>query len=88
MLHPLKITKTGSAVLFALLMLVVAGCSKEEVVAPGAAPQVSKALKPAQGSSDQGGTTVTPDNTGNGVSPITDDGDDLGDKERSNKPKP
>lgn len=71
--------------LLALLMLVATGCSKEEVMAPGAAPQVSKSLKPAQGSGDQGGTTVT---SGNGASPITDDGDDLGDKERSNKPKP
>jgi len=78
---------TGSAMLFALLMLVATGCSKEEVVAPNAVPQVSKALKPVQGSSDQGGTTVTPGTKGSGVSPITDDGDDLGDKERSSKPK-
>ena len=79
---------TTSAMFFALLMLVASGCSKEEVVAPNAVPQVSKALKPVQGSSDQGGTTVTNGNTDNSTSPITDDGDDLGDKERSNKPKP
>ena len=88
MLRPVKITMTASAMLFALLMLVVTGCAKEEAVAPNVVPQISKALKPAQGSGDQEGTSVTPDNTGNGVSPITDDGDDLGDKERSSKPRP
>ncbi len=78
---------TASAMLFALLMLVATGCSKEEVVAPTTAPQVSKSMKPVQGSSDQGGTTITPGNTDNSKDPISDDGDDLGDKERSSKPK-
>ena len=79
---------TASAMLFALLMLFATGCSKEEVVAPNGTPVISKALKPVQVSNGQGGTIVTPADTGNGVAPITDDGDDLGDKERSSKPRP
>lgn len=78
---------TGSVMLVALLLLMATGCTKEEVVAPSAIPQVSKNLKPVHGNSDQGDTTIVPSNTGNSVSPITDDGDDLGDKERSSKPK-
>ncbi|MEO5584299.1 MAG: hypothetical protein ABIQ75_02500 [Flavobacteriales bacterium] len=88
MFRPVKITMTASAMLFALLMLVATGCSKEEVVAPNGAPLISRSLKPVQASNGQGGTSVTPGDTGNGVAPITDDGDDLGDKERSSKPKP
>lgn len=82
MLGPVKITMTASAMLFALFMLVATGCSKEEVMAPNVVPQMSKALKPLQGDS-----TITDGNTSKGASPITDDGDDLGDKERSSKPK-
>lgn len=74
----------GSAMLFALLLLVSTGCTKEEVVAPNAAIPVLQTRGTASGGNSTLGTgSQSPDRS----APISDDGDDLGDKERSNRPK-
>ena len=77
-------TMFGSAMLFALLLLVSTGCSKEEVVAPNAPVPVLQTRATANG----GNSTVGTGSQGSDSSaPISDDGDDLGDRERSNRPK-
>lgn len=79
-----RITLSLGVLFFALAMLVSTGCSKEEVVAPCT---VQPQLK------SKAGDAPVPVVTGSGatdlgnISPITDDGDDLGDKEKSNKTK-
>lgn len=81
-----RITMTCGALFFALAMLVSTGCSKEELVAPCTRqPELQT----------KAGTAAVPVPvvTGSGVpdsgniTPITDDGDDLGDKENSSKTK-
>ncbi len=71
--------------LLVVCLLMATGCAKEEVAAP-AAPQklVKKVVKP--GNPDGNGTFNT-GNSVNGNSPITDDGDDMGDNERTSKPR-
>ena len=71
-----------AALFFALAMLVSTGCSKEELVAPCTEqPEMQSKV----------GTAPVPVVTGSDaqddghLSPITDDGDDLGDNEKSNK---
>ena len=77
-------TMIGSAALFALLMLVSTGCTKEEVVAPNAPVPVLQTRASANG----GNSTLGPGVEGSDSSaPISDDGDDLGDSERSNRPR-
>lgn len=65
-----------------MALLLFTGCAKEEVVAPAKAAYGVKSGEVPPGTGNVG----APDNgSGDGVN-ITDDGDDLGDKERSNKP--
>lgn len=76
--------KVPGAVALALLVLLSTGCAKEEVVQPASvdtAPMMQRRSANGQG-------TVGPiPGQGGNVSPISDDGDDLGDRERSNRPK-
>ncbi|HRQ85635.1 MAG TPA: hypothetical protein PLV70_11020 [Flavobacteriales bacterium] len=65
-----------------MLMLAATGCTREELVAPGH-PDMTMHTKASGGAGD----SVLTGNSDNGwLAPISDDGDDLGDKERS-KPK-
>ncbi|MBZ0207601.1 MAG: hypothetical protein K8H89_14865 [Flavobacteriales bacterium] len=77
-------TMVGSAVLFALFLLVSTGCTKEEVVAPNTPTPM---MQTKAGKVDGNGTVGTGTSGNNAISPISDDGDDLGDSERSNRPK-
>lgn len=76
-------TMMGSAMLFALLLLVSTGCTKEEVVAPNAPVPVMHTKVGANPGDPNVGNGNGPDTS----VPISDDGDDLGDKERSNRPR-
>ena len=61
-----------------LLMLLSTGCTKEELEGPSAASVLEH----------KAGLVTVMDSTGQGVvAPISDDGDDLGDRERSNRPR-
>lgn len=72
-----------------LLVVMLSGCGKDEVVAPATAPGVTKSI---------GSPTVTDDPANSGGQPnfrggsgnesISDDGDDVGDGERNKKKKP
>jgi hypothetical protein len=65
----------------AVFLLSTTSCTKEELVAPAQKPLIQKAAT-------SGGGQVNPGNTGgqNGGS-ITDDGDNIGDNERTTKPQ-
>ncbi|HMN04446.1 MAG TPA: hypothetical protein PKD45_01865 [Flavobacteriales bacterium] len=69
-------TRITAMALFALLLMVT-GCAKEEVVRPDAAMPVKAVTVDPGTSTDDKGISA----------PISDDGDDLGDKERSSRPK-
>ncbi|MBX2982446.1 MAG: hypothetical protein WBB32_01695 [Flavobacteriales bacterium] len=77
-------TMIGSAVLFALLMLISTGCTKEEVVAPNAP---IPAMQTKAGANSGNSTLGTGNGGQDSSAPISDDGDDLGDSERSNRPR-
>lgn len=82
MVRRLNLYRTLTLAFFSMALLLFTGCAKEEVVAPAAAVHGVKSGEAAPGT----GSVVGTDNgSGDGVD-ITDDGDDLGDKERSNKP--
>ena len=71
----------SGVILIALLMLASTGCSKEEVAAPQTAVPV---LQTKSGVA----TGLNPVDAGASIpAPISDDGDDLGDNERSNRPR-
>ena len=70
----------------ALVLLMATGCAKEEVVAPTTVRMVSKKTVNT-GNSTGTSTSNTLGNGGTGQKPITDDGDDMGDKERTTKPR-
>lgn len=85
MLSPARTSATLAPALLALFLLMATGCAKEEVVAPAALQHhVQKALKPGN---PDGNGAVNNGNSSTGNSPITDDGDDMGDNERTTKPK-
>jgi hypothetical protein len=86
MLFPVRTSAWLGTAAMALFLLLATGCAKEEVMAPSA-PQglVKKAVKPGNPGGN-GNSTVGSGNSGTGNS-ITDDGDDMGDNERSTKPK-
>lgn len=85
MLSPLRTSSLFLPALAALLLLMATGCAKEDVVAPCAAHNTAKQeVRPGQGN---GNGTVDTGNGTNGNSPITDDGDDIGDNERTSSPK-
>ena len=85
MLSPLRTSSLFLSALAVLLLLLATGCAKEEVVPPCAAHSMAKQeVKPGQGS---GNGTVDTGNGTTGNSPITDDGDDIGDNERTSTPK-
>lgn len=69
------------AVLGVLLLVAVTSCSKEELAAPGH-PDAVMQTKATNGAGD---SLLIGNNDNNMLAPISDDGDDLGDKER---PKP
>ncbi len=69
--------------LFALLLLLATGCAKEEVLPPHAMQPVLKHALIVTNGTD----SISPGNNGNTIVPITDDGDDLGDSERSRQTK-
>ncbi|MFZ1618669.1 MAG: hypothetical protein WAT41_15080 [Flavobacteriales bacterium] len=81
-------TKVTATAMLALGMLFSTGCTKEEVIAPnGLFPEVRRtAPVPPAPPTDHGQVNGTNSRGDNGVF-ITDDGDDLGDKERTHKPK-
>lgn len=70
-----------SAVFIALLMAVSSGCAKEEV----AAPQTTVPLMQAKASMAVEEPAEPGDPANGNPAPISDDGDDLGDSERSNR---
>jgi len=76
----------GPSSLFVLLLLLVApGCTKEELVEP---QQAGHAVQAPVKSTPGGTVAPPPTGTNSGSSsPISDDGDDLGDGERPKRPK-
>lgn len=76
------ITLKGTALL-ALLLLLATGCAKEEVLPPGTLQPVLKSAPVITNGND----SIAPGDNGKGIVPITDDGDDLGDNERSRQAK-
>lgn len=77
-------TKFAAMAFLALGMLLFTGCAKEEVVSPASVHPTLKHSPAQTGNGHVGGTN---DRGNDGVN-ITDDGDDLGDKESTNRPKP
>ena len=84
MSHQGKISTVLGAVFFALSMVLTTGCAKEAAVAPATAQPYMKYAPTGTNWND----TIVSGNSAKGISPITDDGDDMGDRERSSKPKP
>jgi len=71
----------SGVILIALLMFLSTGCSKEEVAAPRTAVPVMQTKAGVA-------NPVDPVDPGTSTpAPISDDGDDLGDNERSNRPR-
>lgn len=79
-------TKYATMVFLAVGLLLSTGCTKEEVVAPSDFQPELRRNAPVPPPVGHGDVTGAGDRDG-GVF-ITDDGDDLGDKESTNKPKP
>lgn len=79
-----SVSVLASTLILGLFLVLATGCTKEEVAAPGQVKRAMKSVTPVTGGNVQG-----QGGSGNngGVAPITDDGDDVGDNERS-KPKP
>ncbi|MCC6939547.1 MAG: hypothetical protein IT226_15120 [Flavobacteriales bacterium] len=77
------------ASLFVLVVL-LAGCSKEECVAPSdRATEVAKSLHPVPSTGEPMNGVLQPGSVKDGGnSSISDDGDDVGDGERNKKKKP
>lgn len=77
---PVKIISVFAyAIVLAFLLLMASGCTKEELVAPKTVPQAVQSMEaPTTGTG-----TVIPGASGTDKSPITDDGDDMGDNERT-----
>lgn len=81
MVYPKNTMIPVGAILLGLGLLLFSGCAKEELVAPGSTPTaVHKA-------GDAGAVDTMEGGNHGGIIPISDDGDDLGDRERSNRPK-
>ena len=72
-----------------LLVVVLTGCAKDELVAPAPANGNAKSLNvPMVTDEPANGGTAPGSVKGDGDDPISDDGDDVGDGERNKKKKP
>lgn len=80
-----------SAAVLVLVVVLLASCAKEEVVAPASPAGTNKSLGTTlQGGENQEGSTGVANgrDTGSDGGWISDDGDDVGDGERNRKKKP
>lgn len=86
---PVSSTRFILVGIIALASVFITGCSKEEVQGPDAVivngNVKSTPVPPSNNGKGQIGNSTSP--TSGGVN-ITDDGDDLGDKESTTKPRP